>query len=378
MKGKYTLKPHRILYVNGGTMQRGGIESFMMAYYRNIDRKKVQIDFIVHGYDKGVYDEEILSLGGKIYNIPIKSKNILGNILKLRSIFKNNDYKLVHSHLDAMSTLVLKVAKECGIPIRIAHSHNINHLTNNRIKYIINEQSRKKINYYATDLFACSVPAGKWLFGDNQMDSGNVKIIKNAIEIEPYKYNEKIRDEIRKKLSISDELVLGHVGRFDYQKNHDFLIDVFYGFQQVHSNSILVLIGDGVLKDEIQDKITRLKINDKVRILGSRNDVNNLLNIFDVFLLPSKFEGLGISLIEAQANGLKCITSTNTPKEVNISQDLKFLGTDKNDIKLWIEEILKLKNYIRSDNTEKLINAGYDIKNESVKLQKIYLDLLEG
>lgn len=378
MKGSVILEPKRILYVNGGTMQRGGIESFMMSYYRNIDKQKLQIDFVVHGFEEGVYDKEIRELGGRIYNIPVKSKDYFGNISNLKSIFKHNDYKIVHSHLDAMSTVVLKTAKKSGIPIRIAHSHNIEHLTNNKLKYLINEQARKKINRYSTHSFACSIPAGEWLFGKNQIRNGNVKIIKNAIDLNSYCFNSGKRKKLREKLNIGKELVIGHVGRFDNQKNHEYLIDMFYELQKQYADAILILVGDGVLRERIQEKVKHLEISDKVKFLGSRDDVNELLNIFDIFVLPSKFEGLGISLIEAQANGLKCVTSVNTPKDVNVSQKVRFLDTTNSEIQNWINEILNDSDRKRENNLEKLIVAGYDIKVEAVKLQNLYLQLLEG
>lgn len=372
------MKPQRILYVNGGTMQRGGIESFMMSYYRNIDREKIQIDFIVHGFEEGAYDQEIERLGGRIFNVPIKSKNYFGNIKAIESILSSNDYKIIHSHLDAMSIVILKIAKKCGIPYRIAHSHNTDHLTKNKFKYLLNELARKRINNYATHFYACSKPAGTWLFGERQMKSGKVKIVNNAINLNDYTFNESIREVIRERLNISDKFVVGHVGRLDYQKNHDYLIDIFYELLKRKPNSVLVLVGDGILKKEIRDKINKLRINNQVMLLGPRNDVNLLLNSFDYFLLPSKFEGLGISLIEAQANGLKGITSINTPKEVNVTGNINFISTDDKDISEWVKTIISESEYERVPNREKLREAGYDIKLEAKKLQKVYLDLLEG
>lgn len=370
------MEPIRILYVNGGIMNRGGIESYMMSYYRNIDRKKLQVDFIVHGFERGAYDDEIESMGGKIFRVTVKSKNYLGNIRQLKKIFNSYNYKIVHSHMDAMSTVVLKVAKECGIPIRIAHSHNTQHLTNNRIKYLLNEYARKNITKYATHYFACSEPAGRWLFGDMYVDNKHVTYVKNAIPAEQYKFSDFLRRKIRTKLKIEEELVVGHVGRFDYQKNHIYLLEVFSRLFEIEPKSKLVLVGDGHLNDKIKQRIEELNIADNVMLLGSRKDVNELLNAFDVFVLPSLFEGLGIVLIEAQANGLKCIASNTTPREVNISGNVDFLATNKSEIDDWVRLILNNTIVDREINRDIFILSGYEIKNEAKKLEELYFEYL--
>ena len=370
------MTPQRILYVNGGIMHRGGIESYMMSYYRNLDKDKLQIDFIVHGYDKGIYDDEIEAMGGRIFRVPVKSKNYFGNIRELRKIFDSNDYKIVHSHMDAMSTVVLKIAKESNIPIRIAHSHNTQHLTTNKIKYLLNEYARKNITKYATHLFACSEPAARWLFGSTNVDKGNVVYVKNAINLEEYAFDPAMRAKYREEFSVEEDLVIGHVGRFDYQKNHSYLIDVFNRLVQEVPNAKLVLVGDGRLKSKIQDKIIEYNLSNNIILLGVRDDVNNIMNAFDVFILPSHFEGLGIVLVEAQANGLKCIASDTIPKEVNISGDVTFLSTAQNNIGCWIRQILQTDVNNRNADINKFVTSGYGIKNEVEKLQQLYLEYL--
>lgn len=294
----------RVLYVNGGLMDRGGISMHMMNYYRHLDKSRIQIDFVVHGFEKGIFDDEIYSLGGKIYNIPLKSKDYFGNIKALKEIFDTGKYKIVHSHMDAMNMVVLKIAKKCGIPIRIAHSHNTQHLTNNKIKFAINEYARLNISKYATHFFACSEKAGRWLFGDKAVNNGKVTVIYNAIELEEFTFKQLKRDFLRDALDLKNNFVIGHIGRFDYQKNHLFLLDVFNETLKLTENVKLLLIGDGHLRDEIITKIKKLGIEDKVIMMGVRSDINDLLNVFDVFILPSVFEGLGTVVIEAQANGL--------------------------------------------------------------------------
>lgn len=366
------MQPIKILYVNGGPLNRGGIESYMMNYYRNFDRNKIQIDFVSIGMQKSVYDDEIESLGGKIYYVPKKSRNYLGYINSLRNIFKSGNYKIVHTHMDAMGMTVLKEAKKCKIPVRIAHSHNTKHLTNNFIKLKINEYARKNINKYATHMFACSDLAGKWLFGESVYNQGRVEIVRNAIDIDKFIYDKNKRYNLRFKYGISnDEIVIGHVGRFDYQKNHEFIVDFF---AKLNSNKYkLILVGDGHLKEKIKMKIRDKAIKNNVIIIDSCDNVNELYNIFDIFILPSHFEGLGIVAIEAQVNGIPCIVSSNVPKEVKISEHIEFLSIENTEP--WCKMVDKCieKNKSRIIDSEFVTNRGYNIKFEAKKMQEKYI-----
>lgn len=363
--------PIRLLYVNGGLMNRGGIESYMMNYYRNFDHEKIQIDFIVHNAGGcGYYDDEIKKLGGNIYVVPQKSKHPLTYPSNLKKIFKNNNYKIIHTHMDAMSTWVLKIAKECEIPVRIAHSHNTQHLTTNPIKLFFLEQARKKINLYATHRMACSEAAGNWLFGN-----APYQIIKNAIDLDNFIFSPASRENVRKEWGIKEnEFLIGHVGRFDTQKNHVFLIDCFYKIHQKLPNTKLMLIGEGILMPNIKDKVEKLGLKDCIVFTGSRNDANRFYNAFDLFVLPSLFEGLGIVAIEAEINGCTTFLSDNTPQDARIAHNVSFLPLD---IDVWTEKVIK---YILKKNTRQgalfdIYNSGYDIKTEAQKLQNIYLDL---
>lgn len=372
------MKPFRILYVYAGTMNRGGIESYMMNSYRHIDRTKIQIDFIVHGFEKGVYDDEIESMGGKIYHVPVKSRDFFGNIKAFKEIFNTGKYKIVHSHMDAMSMVVLKIAKHCGIPIRIAHSHNTQHVTNNKINFAINEYARINIKRYATNYFACSEKAGRWLFGDQAFNDGKVTLINNAIEIEKFTFNKQKRNLLREKLELENNFVIGHIGRFDYQKNHLFLLDIFYETLKQVPNAKLLLIGDGHLKEKIITKIKQLDIEDNIVMMGVRSDIKDLLNVFDLFILPSLFEGLGIVLIEAQANGLKCIASDEVPDIANITNLVSFVSLLDSPIN-WAYKINELRHNSneRQDEQKLLTLNGYNINVESEKLQNTYISLME-
>lgn len=356
-----------ILYVNGNIMKRGGIEAFMMNYFREFNKSEIHIDFIVHGYEKGVYDDEIIAAGSKIYHVPTKSKHPIKYVNELRKIFKSKKYDIVHSHLDAMSGWVLKIAKDSGVKIRIAHSHNTNHLTTNPIKYKINEFARKRVTKYATHCFACSEEAGKWLFGN-----ANFLIIPNAVHINKFRFDKNQRDKIRNKYGLKDsDILIGNVGRFDTQKNQKFLVTVFDRLCKANTNYKLMLVGAGDMKIEIESYVKNLKLSERVIFTGSQENVNEYYNAMDLFAFPSIFEGLGIALIEAQLNGLTVIASDVVPKEVKISENITF---KRLSIDVW-EDAIKKSRVNRCE--ENLNLQKYDICIVAQNLQNLYMSLKE-
>jgi len=364
--------PIRILYVNGGLMNRGGIESYMMNYYRQIDRTQIQFDFLVHnGGGFGYYDDEIKSLGGKIYVLPQKSKHPFTYNKELKQILAASNYKIIHTHMDAMGAWVLKTAKQCGIPIRIAHSHNTQHLTKNSLKLLFLEFARKQINRYATHCMACSEIAGKWLFGKRDFH-----IVRNAIDINKFLFNNIIRNGVRKEWDIENDFVIGHIGRFDTQKNHSFLLDVFADVNKHFPNTKLILVGDGHLRNSIESQIETLKIQNAVILAGVRDDIERFYNAFDLFVLPSLFEGLPVVSIESQANGCPSLLSDQVSAEANIANKMDFLPLVKN---IWIEKLSHIVEQYpqqkRKASEFDFQNSGYDIKKEVLNLQQIYLDL---
>ena len=366
------MEPKRILYINGGVMHRGGIESYMMNYYRHFDRDRIQIDFVVHGFQDGVYDDEIQNYGGKIFHIAVKSKSPLKNALQLKEIYQKHTYKIVHAHMDAMSYVPLKIAKQCNIPVRIAHSHNMQHLTTNWMKFQLNEYARKKLPKVATHFFACSKEAGDWLFGKE--NSEYVQVVPNAIETVKFQFSSVLREKIREQLHLPrTAIVLGHIGRFDYQKNHEFLLDIFADIYKENSSFRLVMIGDGELKTQIKKRTKELQISEGVRFVEACPNVNEYYNAFDLFLLPSHFEGLGIVLVEAQTNGLKCFASENVPLSSDLTGNVHFLPLKKDT---WVKTILHTMTARSAAAFQKVRLAGYEINDQAGKLQNIYEDLL--
>ncbi|WP_226677993.1 glycosyltransferase family 1 protein [Mesobacillus jeotgali] len=364
--------PIRVLHVVVN-MNRGGAETLLMNLYRNIDRSKIQFDFLT--CKEGVFDEEILKLGGKVYRIPYISD--VGHFKyrkNLEEFFNSHpDYKIVHSHLDKMSGLVLRAAKNASIPVRISHSHNTSSEGNMAAK-LYKWYIGQLINLNATNYYACSQEAGEWLFKNR---SESVSILKNGIDIDQFKHSPQKRREIRDELQLTEnDLVFGHVGRFAPQKNHEFLIEVFAEFCKCNTNSVLLLVGDGPLKEEVEKKVFNLKINNRVKFLGVRSDIPRILQALDLFIFPSLHEGLPVSLIEAQGSGLPCFISDQISKEVDMGLGLvDFLPI--NNKNPWIERIEKRLsiNDSRELNLERLELMGYNIKDTASQLEEFYLSV---
>ena len=357
----------------------GGVEATIMNYYRNINRSKVQFDFICDNDSTNIPYKEIEKLGGKVFLVPPYQK-IFKYHKELKKVLVGGNYKIVHSHINTLSIFSLFAAKKAGIPIRIAHSHsttNKKEIKRNIIKQCLRPFSKVCANVY----FACSENAGKWLFGKKCFNNGKVEVINNAIDIQQYLFKEETREKVRKELKIEDNtLVLGNVGRLVETKNHIFLLDVFENLLKIYPNSKLIIVGEGKLKDKLEGIAENKKIRDKVMFLGQRGDVQELYQAMDVFALPSLYEGFGMVLLEAQASGLPCIASFYVPEAAKLISEFKFLNIhNARDSIVWSEEILKLfsntKN--RKSDCNLMKNRGYDIKTEAIKLEKIYTRLIE-
>mgnify|MGYP004702420673 CR=1 FL=1 len=363
-------EPIRVAHVIGNWLG-GGVESVVMNYYRNIDRNKVQFDFLCSESSTDIPYEEIEKLGGRVFIVPNYTK-VVKYQKELKKIFKENNYKIVHSHINTMSVFPLRAAKKAGVPVRIAHSHsttNKKEKKKNLLKQILRPFSR----VYATDYMCCSELAGRWLFGDKEYDKGNVYLLNNAIDLDKFKYNESLRKEKRKELGISDDtLVIGHVGRFVEQKNHRFLIDIFNEIYKQNNKSLLLLAGQGPLMVEIKNKVISLKLEKNVKFLGQRSDINELYQAMDLFLFPSLYEGLGMVAVEAQVSGLPCVVSKEIPEIARVSDQISFINSD-DQMEIWVNTIIKYLNNIDryKINFTNEINK-YDIKKEAKKLEKYY------
>jgi len=348
----------------------GGVESVIMNYYRNIDRTKIQFDFICDNDSTNIPYDEIESLGGNVILIPPYQKVFKYQKI-LKKILKENNYKIVHSHINTLSIFSLFAAWRAKIPVRIAHSHS----TTNKLekkKNILKQVLRPFSKLFATHYFACTKHAGKWMFSNKK----EIYILNNAIELDKYKYNIDIRNKIRKELNIDeDTLVIGHIGRFVEQKNHKYLIDIFNEIHSKNNNSILILIGQGPLQDEIKDKVNKLGLDNNVLFLGQLDNANEYYQAFDIFLLPSLYEGLGMVLIEAECSGLLSYTSTEVPLEAKVTDNLYYMSL-KDNPSIWSNNILdSIKDYNRVSCEDIVKRSGYDITIESSKLVNKYKEL---
>ena len=352
-------------------MERGGLESMLMNYYRYIDREKIQFDFLVHRQERAAYDDEIEAMGGKIYRLPRLVPWSKAYLTALNRFFDEHpEYRIVHVHQDCLSSVILKAAQQHNIPVRIAHSHNANQDRN--LKYPIKLWCRRSIPRCATHLFACGKDAGDWMFG-----GASYQIINNAIDTTAYTYDTNKRVELRRQLGLADELVIGHVGRFNPQKNHPFLMDIFAALLKKESNAVLLLVGGGEGMSQIREKAQKLGIAEHVHFLGVRSDVADLMRAMDVFVLPSLYEGLPVTMVEAQAAGLPCIISDKVPPECILTEGLVDIMTLSASPETWAEKILAKRAIPRTDRRAEIAAHGFDITTETVKLQEFYLKAYE-
>lgn len=339
------------------SLDRGGIETLLMTYYRKLDRNEIQFDFLLHREGTFAYSKEVEDMGGIIYQIPPYNPFSAEYHRTLDLFFKEHKYDIVHSHMNCLSAIPLKYAKKHGVENRIAHSHII--INSYDLKSLYKKISRHFIKFYATHYFACSVDAGKWMFGEKS----EFVLMKNAIDANKYIYNREVEISIRKILKIEDDCVLlGHVGRLTDQKNQEFLFNVLYKLCK-NGNYHLVLIGEGENKEKLKSLALKLMIENKVTFLGSVPNVNDYLQAMDIFVFPSKFEGLGIVAVEAQAAGICTICSEYVPKEVKIMDECLFLPLNEGK---WVECIKKHKNGNKRDTFIEVCNSHYDI-NDSAK-----------
>jgi len=347
-----------------GGLTRGGAETTVMNLYRSIDRTQIQFDFIIHTNEHQAYYNEILELGGRIYKMPrFRVINLFRIISKWNSIFTNHpEYKILHSHVRSYASIYIPIAKKHGIKT-IIHSHSTSN--GNGIEALIKKILQYPLRKQADFFIGCTRKAGEWLFGKNIVNSERFQIVNNSIDIRKYHYNHEIREQYRLNMGINNDVVFIHIGRFHKSKNHTFLINVFSKLHKINEMTKLVLVGDGELRNEVQSHIDSQNLHDSVILTGSRSDVPNLLQASDCFLFPSKWEGLPVSVIEAQASGIPCLVSNNITKDILLSNLVIPLPINMG-IEPWIKAISEL-SFKRKNVEDQIKKAGYDI-NDSVKI----------
>ena len=353
----------------------GGAESVVMTYFRNIDKSSFSFDFICESDSTNIPYEEIEKLGGRVI-IVSPYEDTKKYVKELTAIFKNGNYDIVHSHIDALSYLSLKAAKKAKIPVRIAHSHIPSTKLEMDHKFL-KDVYRPLVKVNATHYFACSEVSARFLFGDKAFEKGKVFIIKNAIDLSYFKYNEKIRIKKRKELGIKDdEIVIGHIGRFVNQKNHEFILELFKNIRDNDNDVVLLLAGQGPLMTDIREKAYVMGIYDKIKFLGQVNNINKLYQAMDVFILPSFYEGNPITLIEAQCASLPCIVSEEVGESSKLLSSTTLMSLNS-PLDIWSKIIIDAaQKGKRIDRTNTLKREGYDINIVIKKLEKKYRELV--
>lgn len=373
------MKPIRILHVVGA-MNQGGAETLLMELYRHIDRSLVQFDFLVYNYTEnpGFFDGEIQEMGGKIYQAksrfyrePLSFWNELCNFFE-----QHSEYRIIHSHQFKMSGFILTAAKRSGNKITIAHSHAIDG-SKGLIRDVVNYFAIKLLHRSTDYYLGCSEDALHALSGFYS-DGKKRFILKNAIDIEKFSFSAEDRKKWRSALGVDENtLIIGSVGRFLPVKNHKLLVESFFYVNKINPNTLLVLIGSGALEEEINNRVNALGLKEKVVFMGNRSDVNKILNSFDVFGLPSKSEGLGIVLIEAQDNGVPCVISADViPKEVDVGNNLVKKVSLNAPAHVWANMYLEAPKRADKNIAKRAVrDAGYDINMVSKWLQEFYLNI---
>ena len=357
-----------------GDMVDGGVDNLVLNYYENIDRSKYQFDFIASDRSTNIKKDQIESLGGRVIIIS-SYKNPAKYIYQLKKIFLKNKYSIVHSHMNSLSVIPLMIAKKCGVPVRIAHSHSGNN-HKEFLRAVIKDQLRPFSRLFATHLVACSTEAGSWLFGKKAVKNNKVFILKDAVNIDLYAFSEQRRKSIRSSYEIpEDSLVIGNVGRLVPTKNQSFLLKVFSIVRENNPNSFLLLVGDGPSKEKLKLEAKQFGIEKYVVFAGAQSDVSPFYSAMDCFAFPSLYEGFGMAALEAQINGLPCLLSKKIPQEIfGLSANTKALETTQKTEKLWARYLCEFKKHRLTDNKNLGLfrGSGYDIKKCASSLSDFY------
>ncbi len=351
----------RVLQVVG-SLGYAGLEAVVMNYYRHIDKERVQFDFVTCSGNKQRYDDEILESGGKIYRLPPRKSQTLSYMKALSQVIKNNKYDIVHIHQNSASMCIeMLVCRLCRVKTIIGHSHN----TSCIIKWQ-HHILKPFVNMLSTNRFACSREAGEWVFGKRK----DVVVYNNAVDTTIFKYDEAVRDKYRTQFGWNDKYIVGYVGRLHEGKNLLRALQIFKCAVMKNEKTVFVLVGSGELLDELKKSAQEHGILDRVNFLGIRDDVASLMMAFDVFFMPSLYEGMPVVIAEAQATGLKCIVSENVPSPDllgNLKRCLLDLSNEE-----WAQQILEKSDFIRQNAGEKIAVGSYDIDIEAGKLQTFY------
>ncbi len=355
-------------------MNSGGTKNLIMEYLRHIDTSVIKIDFICDSDSKAIPYEEIYSYGSEVFLVP-PYQNILRNMQVMYKVLKNNNYDIVHAYNSTMNIFPMFVSKMAHVPVRISESLSMAH--EGELKTFIKKILRPMSKLFATHYMACGEECGRWQFGDKIFDEGKVTVFKTVIDTKVNAFDPVVRNKTRLKYELDNKMVIGHIGRFVPQKNSLFILDVFYEICKIKSNAILLLIGDGMLREKMLAKIDKMHLNNNVVYLGGREDIQQFYNAMDAFLLPSLYEGLPVVGLEAQSCGLPVFFSTEITKEVGTCDLAHFIKLDESPC-IWAKEIVEAvnKNILeRTSRDDEVRKNGFDSRPEAIRLQEYYLDI---
>lgn len=359
-------------------MGTGGIQILLLNLLKAFDKDNYQFDVLL--LDDGMeypMEQELVHEGAAVYKLKGIWLNAPADYLRyqkaVRDFFKKHHYyDAVHLHSSSKNFLILKYAQKYGVPIRIAHSHNTDFQTQSPIKIFVGNLLKAKLIKYSTHCLACSELAGEWLLGKKLANAGRVMIIKNGINLEKYQYNPMIRRWKREELEVRDKIVIGNVGRFVPQKNHLFLLDIFAEIRKKEPNSMLILAGVGELMDAVKKKANKLGIENYVKFLGFRPDINELIQAMDLFLMPSLYEGFPVTAVEAQAAGLPCVLSGSITREAALLDETVYIDL-KQPAEYWARQALAAVGKSKREDSAKILKAkGFDIADTCKALEHIY------
>lgn len=368
-------KQVRVLHVLG-TTNLGGAESRIMDLYRHIDREKIQFDFLIHTTKEGFFDREIKQLGGNIYYLPsFRVYNYFAYKKACKAFFaSHNEFQMVQGHMTSTASIYLPVAKKAGVPVTIAHARSAG--VDKGMKGWITKLLRKNLYRKCDYMFSCSDLASRAVFGDKQYEAGKVVFVPNAVDTKDFAPDEYMREKIRREYGLENSFVIGHVGRFHYAKNHEFILDIFAEVLKQNKQAKLFLLGDGPRRQEMEEKAAELGIKERVIFAGNQNPVAPYYQAMDVFLFPSRFEGMPGTVVEAQAAGLPCLIADTITTQVKVTELVTFLSLEQS-AKLWAEQLNRIaaeQKIQKNAETEiDLSKTNYDVNYQVKQYEQFYL-----
>ena len=362
--------PIRVLQVFAA-LDSGGVSNFVMNLYREIDTEKIQFDFAMTAGEKTLYDDEVLSRGGRIFYFDT-TKDVTTNLRRI--LREEGPFQVVHSHVFFYSGLVLAEAKKAKVPIRIAHAHNAHTGESRSVPRIAYERGMQMlIRANATHMLGCSEKACRYVFGDKIMKDPRAAVMPDGIDCERFAFNPQVREQVRKEYGLEGKFVVGHVGHFNPAKNHEKILSVFDEVCRRRDDAALLLVGDGELEQDVKNRVAELNLTDCVVFAGAHKDVERFYQAMDVFLFPSRYEGFGMAMIEAQCSGLACVASNVVPQDTDVLQKSVFISLDSPDCE-WAEILENCKSPENREQSVDSLKSVYDSSAASKEMTLIYTD----